>query len=278
MSCKILLVNHSNVANEPSPSVGAYYKLEGDVIRIFFPRKPSQLIRDLMKSKVIRQKTEGQFHQRGFYYTPRKRFWHAPASGVSLAIAMMSTELFNGARTFDQLSTFLPSCWRQDPGWLFRQPDLFLLEEYVYTVSCSPDQSMIARLAIELDQSYDVVFEVSDLSSESHLFTICQRLDITPQLQALLGLNQPLTTDPSPFFYPQEIYFDDTFHVVVSIAESEITPTFKLSYKIDHLYRLLVELPAEGAIEQQDLQTDSGVLQIGEKGYCYTPSLLQIYD
>ena len=67
MSCKILLVNHSNVANEPSPSVGAYYKLEGDVIRIFFPRKPSQLIRDLMKSKVIRQKTEGQFHQRGFY-------------------------------------------------------------------------------------------------------------------------------------------------------------------------------------------------------------------
>ena len=137
---------------------------------------------------------------------------------------------------------------------------------------------MIARLAIELDQSYDVVFEVSDLSSESHLFTICQRLDITPQLQALLGLNQPLTTDPSPFFYPQESYFDDTFHVVVSIAESEITPTFKLGYKIDHLYRLLVELPAEGSIEQQDLQTDSGVLQIGEKGYCYTPSLLQIYD
>ena len=110
----MLQVNHSDTVNKPTPSVGTYYKLEGGEIRILFSRKPNQLVCDLIKSKVTRPKTEGLFRQREFYYTSRKRFWHAPISGVSLAIAMMSAELFNSVRTFDQLLTFLPSCWKQN--------------------------------------------------------------------------------------------------------------------------------------------------------------------
>ena len=38
-------MDHSDAANRLPPTVGAYYKLEGDEIRILFPRKPSQLVR-----------------------------------------------------------------------------------------------------------------------------------------------------------------------------------------------------------------------------------------
>ena len=90
----MLLVNHSDTVNKPTPSVGTYYKLEGGEIHILFFRKPNQLICDLIKSKGTWPKTEALFRQREFYYTSRKRFWHAPISVVSLAIAMIKCQTF----------------------------------------------------------------------------------------------------------------------------------------------------------------------------------------